>query len=60
MLKELFMSGGKEVTGNILDGTPEENLVIKAYKLLKSDYDIPDLINYMATQGIPVEVRHKK
>ena len=23
-------------------------------------YDIPDLINYMATQGIPVEVRHKK
>ena len=31
-----------KVTGNVLDGTPEENLVIKAYKLLKSDYDIPD------------------
>jgi 4-diphosphocytidyl-2-C-methyl-D-erythritol kinase len=31
------------VTGNTLGGTPEDNLVIKAYKLLKSDYDIPDL-----------------
>lgn len=32
-----------KVTGNTLGGTPEDNLVIKAYKLLKSDYDIPDL-----------------
>lgn len=30
------------VMGDLLDGTPEDNLVIKAYKLIKSDYDIPD------------------
>ena len=32
-----------KVTGNILDGTPEDNLVVKAYKLLKADYDLPPL-----------------
>lgn len=32
-----------KVSGNILDGSPDENLVITAYKLLKGDYDIPDL-----------------
>ncbi len=30
------------VSGNLLDGTPEDNLVVKAYKLVKSDFDIPD------------------
>ncbi len=32
-----------KVSGNILDGTPEDNLVIKAYKLLKSDFNLPAL-----------------
>ena len=41
---DIPMSGYRlKVTGNTLGGTPEDNLVIKAYKLLKSDYDIPDL-----------------
>ena len=30
-----------KVMGNLLDGTPDDNLVIKAYKLLKSAHDIP-------------------
>ena len=41
---DIPMSGYRlKVTGNTLGGTPEDNLVIKAYKLLKSDYDISDL-----------------
>lgn len=32
-----------KVSGNILDGTPEDNLVVKAYKLLKSDFNLPAL-----------------
>ncbi len=32
-----------KVSGNILDGTPEDNLVVKAYKLLKSDFNLPTL-----------------
>ena len=30
-----------KVTGNALDGTPEDNLVYKAYKAIKRDFDIP-------------------
>ncbi len=30
-----------EVTGTALDGDPMQNLVVKAYNLLKADYDIP-------------------
>lgn len=29
-----------KVTGNLLDGTPDDNLVIKAYRLLRNDFDI--------------------
>lgn len=32
-----------KVSGNILDGTPEDNLVVKAYKLLKRDFDLPPM-----------------
>lgn len=31
-----------KVMGDLLDGTPEDNLVVKAYKLIKSDFDIED------------------
>ena len=31
-----------KVMGDLLDGTPEDNLVVKAYKLIKSDFDIQD------------------
>lgn len=30
-----------KVMGTVLDGTPDDNLVVKAYKLLKADFDIP-------------------
>ncbi len=30
-----------KVSGSILNGTPEDNLVVKAYKLLKKDFDFP-------------------
>ena len=30
-----------KVTGTVLDGTPEENLVVRAFKLLKHDFGIP-------------------
>lgn len=30
-----------KVSGNLLDGTPDDNLVIKAYKLLRNDFEIP-------------------
>ncbi|MCD8237129.1 MAG: 4-(cytidine 5'-diphospho)-2-C-methyl-D-erythritol kinase [Prevotellaceae bacterium] len=30
-----------KVSGTILDGTPEDNLVVKAYKLLKKDFGLP-------------------
>lgn len=32
-----------KVSGTVLDGSPEDNLVIRAYKLLKADFDIPPL-----------------
>jgi len=30
-----------KLTGSLLDGSPEENLVVRAFKLLKHDYDLP-------------------
>lgn len=30
-----------KVTGTVLDGTPEDNLVVRAFKLLKHDFGIP-------------------
>ena len=30
-----------KLTGSLLDGSPEDNLVIRAFKLLKHDYDLP-------------------
>lgn len=30
-----------KVSGTILDGTPEDNLVVKAYKLLKKEFGLP-------------------
>ncbi len=30
-----------KVSGSILDGSPEDNLVVKAYKLIRKDYDFP-------------------
>lgn len=30
-----------KVTGTILDGSPEDNLVVRAFKLLKHDFDLP-------------------
>lgn len=32
-----------KVQGTVLDGSPEDNLVIKAYKLLKQDFDLPPM-----------------
>lgn len=30
-----------KVTGTLLDGSPEDNLVVRAFKLLKRDFDLP-------------------
>lgn len=30
-----------KVTGTVLDGSPEDNLVVRAYKLLKKDFGLP-------------------
>lgn len=30
-----------KVTGTVLDGSPEDNLVVRAFKLLQKDYDLP-------------------
>lgn len=30
-----------KVTGSVLDGSPEDNLVVRAFKLLKKDFDLP-------------------
>lgn len=32
-----------KVQGTVLDGAPDDNLVIKAYKLLKHDFDLPPM-----------------
>ncbi len=32
-----------KVMGTVFDGTPDDNLVVKAYRLLKADYDLPPI-----------------
>ncbi len=41
-----------KVSGNILDGTPDDNLVVKAYKLLKRDFDLPAM-SFVIYKHIP-------
>ncbi len=41
-----------KVSGNILDGTPDDNLVVKAYKLLKRDFDLPAM-SFVVYKHIP-------
>lgn len=36
-----------KISGTLIEGSPEDNLVVKAYRLLKSDYDIPPIHIYM-------------
>ena len=36
-----------KISGTPIEGSPEDNLVVKAYRLLKSDYDIPPIHIYM-------------
>lgn len=36
-----------KVAGTVLDGTPDDNLVVKAYKLLKKDFDLPPVSIYV-------------
>lgn len=36
-----------KVSGTILDGSPDDNLVVKAYKLLKKDFNIPPVNIYL-------------
>ena len=40
-------------TGIRIDGTPENNIVIKAYNLLKNDFDLPEIAIYLRKE-IPV------
>jgi 4-diphosphocytidyl-2-C-methyl-D-erythritol kinase len=40
-------------TGINIDGKPEDNIVLKAYNLLKKDYDLPEIAIYLRKQ-IPV------
>lgn len=36
-----------KVVGAVLDGRPEDNLVVKAYRLLKQDFDLPPVNIYL-------------
>ena len=36
-----------KVTGTPIEGSPEDNLVVKAYRLLKRDFDLPPIHIYM-------------
>lgn len=36
-----------KVSGTVLDGTPDDNLVVKAYKLLKHDFNLPPIYIYV-------------
>lgn len=36
-----------KITGTPIDGTPEDNLVVRAYRLLKQDFDLPPIHIYM-------------
>lgn len=36
-----------KVSGTLLDGSPDDNLVVKAYKLLKKEFDLPPVSMYL-------------
>ena len=36
-----------KITGTPIDGTPEDNLVVRAYRLLKQDFDLPPIHIYL-------------
>lgn len=36
-----------KITGTSIDGAPEDNLVVRAYRLLKHDFDLPPIHIYM-------------
>ncbi len=36
-----------KVAGTVLEGTPDDNLVVKAYKSLKADFDLPPVSIYL-------------
>lgn len=36
-----------KVSGTLLDGSPDDNLVVKAYKLLKKEFDLPPVSLYL-------------
>ena len=36
-----------KISGTPIDGSPEDNLVVKAYRLLKQDFDLPPIHIYM-------------
>lgn len=36
-----------KVSGTLLDGSPDDNLVVKAYKLLKKEFDLPPVNMYL-------------
>lgn len=42
-----------KVSGTILDGTPEDNLVVKAYKLLKKEFGLPP-VSIFVYKHIPI------
>lgn len=41
-----------KVTGSVLDGSPDDNLVVRAFKLLKHDFDLPP-ISFVLYKHIP-------
>lgn len=36
-----------KVAGTVLEGTPDDNLVVKAYKSIKADFDLPPVCIYL-------------
>jgi len=54
---EIVPAEGRETsftqTGISIEGKPEDNLVIKAYHLLKKNYDLPDITIYLRKQIPP-------
>lgn len=41
-----------KVTGSLLDGSPDDNLVVRAFKLLKHDFDLPP-VSFVLYKHIP-------
>ena len=48
-LQQLIPEAGYQlkVTGAILDGTPDDNLIVRAYKLLRDEYRLPPVSMYI-------------